>query len=97
MKILKRGFTPSGTAIQIEDWSEDYPSMPYGRTLASYPKSKTSHEGPYAPKGNQVYRFEFDFASNDDAEGAFDSLVSGARVLADYKDHLYRKEYADCI
>ena len=64
MKVLKKGAMSDGTKIQIEEWSEDYSFMPYGRTIGVYAKSKMSHEGSFTPKGNEIYRFEFDFNSN---------------------------------
>ena len=97
MKVLQTGIMPNGTQIQIEEWNENYSFMPYGSTIASYPKSKVSHEGTYSPKGNQVYRFDFDFKSNEETKEAFTSLVNGSKQLADFKTNLNRKEYVDCI
>ncbi len=97
MKVLKRGTMPDGTKIQIEEWKENYSFMPYGSTIASYPVSKMSHEGQYSPKGNSVYRFQFDFKSNEETEQAYNSLTNGNKCLLDYKENLYTKEYADCI
>jgi hypothetical protein len=97
MKILQKGITPNRTHIQTEEWNENYSFMPYGSTMASYPKSKVSHEGTYAPKGNQVYRFDFNFNSETEAKDAFNSLINGEKTLADFKANLNKKEYADCI
>ncbi len=97
MKIIVKGTMPNGTAVQIEEWNENYNFMPYGSTLASYLKSKTSHEGSYSPKANREYRFEFDFNSNLEAKKAFDELTAGTKQLTDYIANLSRKEYADCI
>jgi len=97
MKVLKTGTMSNGTHIQIEDWSEDYSFMPYGSTLASYPKSKVTHEGQYSPKGNEIYRFSFDFNSNDEAETAFSDLLDGSKKLSDLEGFLREREYKDCI
>ena len=97
MKVLKTGTMPDGTHIQIEEWNENYNFMPYGSTLASYPKSKVSHEGSFSPKGNEIYRFEFDFNSNNEAEIAFNDLLNGIKNLSDFKTHLSKQKYADCI
>jgi hypothetical protein len=97
MKVLKTGTMPNGTPIQIEEWKENYDFMPYGDTIASYPKSKASHEGSFAPKGNEVYRFDFKFDSTGECEAAFNSLLTGEKVLTDYRDNLYYPKYADCI
>jgi len=71
--------------------------MPYGSTLAAYTKSKMSHKGAFAPKGNEVYRFEFDFNSNEEAEEAFNNLIEGKSLLSEYKQYISRPEYTDCI
>ena len=97
MKVLQTGIMPDGTAIQIEEWNESYSFMPYGSTITSYPKSKVSHEGNYAPKGNQVYRFQFNFKSDEETKNAFNELLAGTKQLADYKANLYYPQYADCI
>lgn len=97
MKILQTGILPNGTHIQIEEWNENYSFKPYGSTIASYPKSKISHEGNFAPKGNEIYRFEFDFESHEETKRAFNELVTGQKTLVDFKDKLYNKRYADCI
>jgi len=88
---------PNDTPIQIEEWNENYSFMPYGSTLASYPKSKVSHEGSFSPKGNVTCRFSFDFESEEKAKKAFNDLLLGTKELADFKENLSRKEYSDCI
>jgi hypothetical protein len=98
MKILQNGIMPDGTEIQIEEWNENYSFMPYGSIIASYPKSKVSHEGIYAPKGNQVYRFDFNFKSTEETKVAFDELVTGSKVLSDFINNFAGKpEYKNCI
>jgi hypothetical protein len=97
MKVLIKGIMPNGTPIQIEEWHEDYDFMPYGRTLASYPLSKVSHEGSYSPQRNKPYRFEFDFGSHEEAREAFASLMDGSKQLSDFKDKMCYPNYADCI
>jgi len=97
MKVLEKGIMPDGTNIQIEEWHENYSFMPYGSTLASYPKSKVSHEGAFAPKGNEKYRFSFNFKSYDEAQQAFINLTNGIKTLSDFKSNIYNPKYADCI
>jgi hypothetical protein len=97
MKVLEKGIMPNGTSIQIEEWHEDYTFMPYGSTIASYPKSKTSHEGSFAPKGNEVYRFSLKIKSEVETKKAFNDLLSGNKVLSDFKENLSKKDYLDCI
>jgi hypothetical protein len=98
MKVIERATMPNGTAIQIENWNEDYPNVFAScSTLAAYPISKASHKGSFSPKHNQKFRAQFDFTSYDEAKQALDSLVSGKNLLADYASHLDSQEYADCI
>lgn len=97
MKILQEGTMPDGTHIQIEEWNENYSFMPYGSTIASYPKAKVSHPGSFSPKGNEIYRFQFDFASQEEAFNAFSDLLTGNKVLSDFKSKMYNPKYADCI
>lgn len=97
MKILQKGTMPNGTKIQIEDWSKDYNFKFYSSTLASYPISKTNHKGSFAPKEGKLYRFAFDFKTEEEAKNAFNSLIKGNKSLLDYKEYLNRKEYINCI
>lgn len=97
MEILKTGTMPDGTHVQLEEWKDDYDFMPYGNVVASYPKSKMSHEGRYSPKANENYRFDFVFDSNKKAESVFNDLVNGNKNLSDHKNYLYNKKYANCI
>lgn len=97
MKVLEKGIMPNGTPIQIEEWNEDYSFAPYASTVASYPKSKVSHEGAFSPKGNQTWRFDFNFDSENEAKKAFTELLSGEKDLSDFKNKLSNKKYTDCI
>lgn len=98
MKVLQIGTMPNGTPIQIEEWQENYSFISYGSTIASYPKSKMSHEGSFAPKGGEIYRFHFNFPTTEEAQQAFNSLSNGVTVLADYVEYMHdRPKYADCI
>jgi hypothetical protein len=86
VKILEEGIMPDGTPIRIEEWSESYSFMPYGSTIARF-----------APKGGEIYRFEFNFNTPEETKQAFDNLLSGIKTLADYSANLSKKEYSDCI
>jgi hypothetical protein len=39
MKILNKSTTPNGIPFQLEDWNESYSFLPYGSTIAAYPKN----------------------------------------------------------
>jgi alpha-galactosidase/6-phospho-beta-glucosidase family protein len=97
MKVLDKRIIKDGTKIQIEDWSEDYSFYKYGYTLASYPESKRTHKGQFAPKEGKIYRFDFKFNSFQEVQQAFNELLEGIKTLADFKENLSRKEYQNCI
>ena len=97
MTIIKKGVMPDGTNIQIEDWHDNYNFMPRASTVASYPISKTTKEGSFAPKAGEQYRFAFNFEDADSALMAFETLISGSKVLADYRDKIDNPKYADCV
>lgn len=97
MQILNKGTMPNGTQIRIENWNENYDFIPYASTLGAYQKSKVSHDGPFAPRGNELYRFQFDFKSEEECKEAFNSLINGDKELSDYRDKMYDKKYMDCV
>jgi len=98
MKVLQTGIMPNGTPIQIEEWNENYSFMPYGATIGSYPKSKASHEGSFAPKFGETHRFSFNLPTTQDAKQAFESLLKGESVLSDYVKYMHDgPKYADCV
>lgn len=98
MKVLRTGTAADGTAMQIEEWSENYSFMAYGATLAFYRESKATHTGSYAPKAGVKSRFSFDFKNNEQAEQAFSDLAAGTKDFKDFLEYWGEKpEYKDCI
>ncbi|PTY77233.1 hypothetical protein B5V89_15255 [Heyndrickxia sporothermodurans] len=98
MEVLEKGMMLDGTLIQIEEWSTDYSFMPYGSTLASYPKSKQTLDGSFSPNRNERFRFELTFKSYEDTKKAFDKLINGEKQLNDYENNFKgKKEYLECI
>ena len=97
MKVVKTGTLKDGTNIQIEDWSEDYTFHNRADVLASYPKSKMTHKGAYAPKAGETYRFSFRFRSAEETNAAFNDLKEGRKILSDFKNYIDSNEYIDCI
>lgn len=98
MKVLVTGNIPNGTNIQIEDWSENYHFHNYADTIASYPISKMTHAGAYAPKAGETYRFAFKFESTEEAKNAYDDLITGRKELSDFRSKMDGKlEYRNCI
>lgn len=54
MKVLKTGKSAGGVDIQIEEWRENYSFMPYGSTLAFYPKARQRIKGSLRRKQGKV-------------------------------------------
>lgn len=97
MKILQKGQTSDGTAIQREEWNEDYEFMEYGATVAAYPIAKESANGLFAPKRGEKFRAAFQFNTTEEAEQCFNQLASGEKTLIDYVDRLDRPDHVICL
>ena len=97
MKILKTGTMKDGTHIQIEEWQENYSFMPYSATIASYPISKYTYEGSFAPKAGERVRFAFNFFSQEETERIFNELIEGKKTLSDIIDYMDNPKYKKCI
>ena len=90
MKVIRKGTTPNGTHIQIEDWSQDYTIYKKNATIGFYPvahesiyKEDKPHWMPY-PKRGETFRASFDFDTESEALEAFTLLKSGCKELMDY-------------
>lgn len=99
MKVIKRGVTPDGVKIQIEDWSENYNFCNKNDTLAGYPIAKKTLDNPsHYPELNRPFRVSFDLGDSEKAEIAFNDLISGKKVLRDFIDYLNENpKVADCM
>lgn len=98
MKVIERATMPSGTAIQIEDWHNDYPKVfAPSNTIAAYPKSKSNHHSSFSPKFNETFRASFNFPTALEAKEAFKQLTNGNKKLSDYSFFMWDKKYADCL
>lgn len=84
MEVLEVGEMPDGTKLQVEDWSNVYGFMPFGSTLASYPKSKANGKGQFSPKFNKTFRVTFNFDSEVETKLALDELSKGSKELRDF-------------
>lgn len=101
MKIVKEDYTFSGTKIQIEDWSQaDSNLFPKDSIIGCYPVSKANVKGiwrEFYPKRFKRFRYELRFANKEEAETAFNKLVTGEERLIDYINNYHgslSKEYA---
>ena len=61
MKIIRKGTTPNGTHIQIEDWSENYTFYNKNATIGFYPMAihdiydeENTHFPPNSVKGMRM-------------------------------------------
>ena len=93
MQIIKKGTTPDGTSLQIEDWSEDYTSYNKNATISFYPMAQENiyredkpHWTPY-PKRGETFRASFNFDTEAEALEAFVLLENGCRFFMDYIDN----------
>jgi hypothetical protein len=97
MKVIAKSTMPDGTAIQIEDWHDNYSFMSESATVAAYPVAKVGLPGSFAPKGGERFRAAFDFNSPAEAKEVFEKLEKGEKNLSDYAAHIERNEYAACL
>lgn len=97
MKILQTGKTKQGYNIQVEEWQENYNFMEYGATIAVYKPSKISLEGQFAPKENEIARFQFNFKDHQEAQKAFTELVEGKKDIKDFISKINDPRFKDCI
>lgn len=97
MIILQKGRMPDGTAIQIEDWSEDYSFFEYGSTIGAYPISKMGYSEQFKPRKGKTFRVQYDFKDEVEASQTFSELIKGTKTLKDIEKYLCDKRYKDCI
>lgn len=97
MRIIRKCKMPDGTALQQEDWHQDYPgAFASEATVAAYPVSKQSiwsrrvdedwescSDHAYPRRGSK-FRLDMQFNSCDEAVEAMRCLESGEKRLQDY-------------
>jgi hypothetical protein len=93
MKIMLKGTTPDGTKIQIEDWSEDYPTLyKKSSTIGFYPMCKTNiyrEDKPYLPaypERNKTFRASLNFDNETETKEAFLLMCGGSKNFLSYMD-----------
>lgn len=74
MKILMKGFTHDEFAVQLEDWSEDYPTYRYKFDIGAYPKESWKKR----------FRAQCEFKNKDEALEVFEALLSGKKTVFDF-------------
>lgn len=88
MQVITRSTTIDGTAIQIENWNSDYPTV-YAKnsTVALYPISKQSIYKSFNPTRGEKFRYSLSFDNEEEAMTAYNLLLTGEKKLIDYIDN----------
>lgn len=95
MKIIQKGTMPDGTAIQIEDWSEDYSFHSYADTIGAYPIAKWSNDySQFSPKAGKRFRASFTVKN---AYEVFQKLESGEIALERLADYMDEPKNRRCL
>lgn len=109
MRVTVKGVMPDKTKIQMEDWSQDFPSIhSENDVVAAYPIAKQpattlAFEGVFGfrkyeyPQQYRTFRFALQFPTAADAETAYNNLVSGEVSLLDYEKFAQNKEHVKCL
>ena len=97
MEILIKAVTKDGIDIQLENWHENFASIPFGSTIACYPKSKIDSSEPFGPKKGEPFRFQVDFESNEAAIDAFRDILFGQKRIRDLENNVANKRLLEYI
>jgi len=79
MEVIKRGKTPDGVDIQIEDWNGRF-------DIGAYPIAKNAKK-PWIDSGER-FRLTLSGFNEDEVGAVFDKLVSGEITLVDLRRYL---------
>lgn len=87
MTVVTKDKTPQGYTIQIEDWSEDYPTVfKKNDVVAVYPISKANSEYRWILAGD-IFRCMFHFRNGYEARTAYELLIKGMKKPEDFADY----------
>ena len=89
MKVLTRDKMPDGTAIQIEDWGDIYPTIYSTITIAAYPIAKNTSKYRWIESGSLFRLGLWNFTSDEQVMEIYDKLKSGELSLKDLACHFY--------
>jgi len=87
MKVLTCDKMPNGMAIQIEDWSDVYPTIYDTITIAAYPIAKNSSKYRWIESGRLFRLALWNFKSDEQVVEIYDKLKSGELNLKDLAYH----------
>lgn len=94
MKVLERAKTIEGFDIQVEDWSENYPSFII-HDIAIYPIAAKTSKSKWI-EGGKTFRLHLSrFNSIEEVYQTFNDLQTGNKTIADLKEHFWNGE-KDC-
>lgn len=100
MTVLETAAMPDGTGIQLEDRSDDYPTLhTYCDTVGAYPVATQSLQGPIwvYPKRGKTFRVTLTFQNETEARSAYESLQAGTKRLSDFADNFWWKHHVPCV
>jgi len=84
---------PDGTAIQLENWEDSYPSSPsLWWAIGAYPRAKHYSGRMFGPRRNEVFRLTISFHTAPEAVEAFEKLNRGEAELLDYREKFWNGE-----
>lgn len=85
---------PDGTAIQLENWEDRYPSSPtLWWTIGAYPLAKHGSGRYFGPhRKGEMFRLTISFHTDAEAVEAFEKLNRGEAELLDYRDKFWNLE-----
>ena len=79
-----------GTAIQLENWEDRYPSSPsLWWAIGSYPRAKHCSGRYFGPDRGELFRLTISFDTEAEAMEAFEKLNRGETELLDYRDKFW--------
>lgn len=99
MKVIQRDVMPDGTAVQLEDWSEDntaeYPNL-NGLTIGAYPIAKNTGKYRWILSGKkfrlQISMNAYRGYTNEQVAADYAALVAGEKTLQDLADHFWNRD-----
>ena len=110
MKVIEKRTIRSAVngeyLVQLEDWSEDYPSIHApADQLAAYPVAKADvfKEWNTYPRRGEKFRLGIHFSSEKKARKAMEALEDGTKTLKDFSDkfdttpNLNREQLVSCL
>ena len=82
MEVIKRGKTPDGVDIQIENWNGSF-------DIGAYPIAKNAKK-PWIDSGER-FRLTLSGFNGDEVKWAFNGLVSGEIKLSELEDYYWNR------